>query len=220
MAALGLHCGLRTLASCCKSGLVSSCDAQASHHRLLIVVACGTQVLPAPWIGESSQIRYWTCVSCIGGWILTHCTNREVLKVSFNKFYVGLFSPHLKMWGPWREKPELEIFQSTAVFYSTQSPGTRRTSNMCLFSAMRSWGTHVCLTPACLQGRWGCGNRSACGMDVWGAEVPRVGTESFLEGRSTVSKGFLEEVWCSWNLKDVLSWHRWRKGILQRDQFV
>ena len=65
--------------------------------RLLIAVACcGGQVLPAPWHVESSQIRYWTCVSCIGRWILTHCTTREVLKVSFNKCYIGLFYPPSK----------------------------------------------------------------------------------------------------------------------------
>ena len=119
--------------------------------RLLIVVACcGAHV-------ESSQIRYWTCVFCTGRWILIHYTSREVLKVSFNKFYIGFFSP-LKMWPPWREKPDLEIFQSTSVFYTTRSPGARRRSDICLSSAMRSWGTHVHLTNACLLRRWECGN--------------------------------------------------------------
>ena len=39
--------------------------------------------LVAPWHVESSQTRDWTCVPCIGRWILIHCTTREVQIVSF-----------------------------------------------------------------------------------------------------------------------------------------
>ena len=33
----------------------------------------------ALWHVESSPTRDWTCVLCIGSWILIHCTTREVL---------------------------------------------------------------------------------------------------------------------------------------------
>ena len=41
--------------------------------------------LVAPWHVESSQIKYWTRVPCIGRWILNHWTMREVHSASLKR---------------------------------------------------------------------------------------------------------------------------------------
>ena len=60
------------------------------------------------WHVGSSRTRDPTCVSCIGGWILIHCTTREVLEII------------LKMDRP---KELSEIFISSIVCYSEEIAG-------------------------------------------------------------------------------------------------
>ena len=70
-------------------GLLSSCSAWASHcsgfscGRAQGSRACRLQQLwpmglVAPWHVESSRSSDWTCVRCIGRWILNHWTTRQV----------------------------------------------------------------------------------------------------------------------------------------------
>ena len=54
-------------------------------HRLY---TCGLHQLwymelVAPWHVDSSWIRGWTCIPCIGSWILIHCTTWEVHLLAF-----------------------------------------------------------------------------------------------------------------------------------------
>lgn len=110
----------------------------------------------------------------------------------------------------------LEVCKALEMFYSAPSPGAR--TRLC----MRSWGSHFHLTILCLVNRWKCSKSSACQMEAWGTNVPSIGSQSILEWRSTGSKAFLEEVWCSWNLKNEskLTGKQVEKGTLQRKQFV
>lgn len=110
----------------------------------------------------------------------------------------------------------LEVCKALEMFYSTPNPGARM--RLCMWS----WGSHFHLTMPCLVNRWKCGKSSACQMEAWGSNVPSTGTQSILEWRSTGSNASLEEVWCSWNLKNESKWTgtQVEEGTLQRKQFV
>ena len=93
MAALGLHWFAQAFSSCSKQGLLSSCDAWATHSGGFFcgawtlgawasgAAACGlTGVVTTRHVG-SSQNRDRTHVPCIGRQILSHCTTREAWSV-------------------------------------------------------------------------------------------------------------------------------------------
>ena len=52
--------------------------------RLLQSWGCRHLGLDTPGLVESSWTRDWTCVSCIGRWILIHCTTRKVQEKNFS----------------------------------------------------------------------------------------------------------------------------------------
>ena len=56
------------------------CSWQALERGLS---GCGTCALVALRHVRSSRTRDWTCVPCIGRWILIHCTTGEVWKMKF-----------------------------------------------------------------------------------------------------------------------------------------
>ena len=64
---------------------------QAPGHSLS---SCGSwaQLLYGMW--ESSWIRDWTCVSCMGRWILYHWARREALKMIFLHMRTSISSHH------------------------------------------------------------------------------------------------------------------------------
>ena len=94
---LGLCCCARAFLSCGEQGflliavhrLFTVVASLVSEHRHMSFSSCKVWAperpvfLPlafiAPQLMESSQTRGQTCVPCIGKWILTYCTNREVL---------------------------------------------------------------------------------------------------------------------------------------------
>ena len=83
-AVLGLCCCAWAFSSCSELEPLSS-GAWASHCHGFSRCRAQTQDrwlwhmgLVAPWHIESSQTRDWTCVPCIGRWILNHWTTREV----------------------------------------------------------------------------------------------------------------------------------------------
>ena len=83
----GLHCHAHAFSSCGERGLLSSCDARASHCGGFS--CCGARHLgeqaqqlwlmglAAPWHVESSWTRDRTCVSHTAGQILNHQTTRK-----------------------------------------------------------------------------------------------------------------------------------------------
>ena len=82
---LGLCCYAQAFFSCGEQGLLSSCGgfsscgAQALEHRLS---SCGHGLVAPRHVG-SSWTRDYTCVPCIGRWILIHLTIKEVSTMSF-----------------------------------------------------------------------------------------------------------------------------------------
>ena len=109
LAVLGLHCCTWLFSSCSEQGLLSSCDAQASHLVASLVdrtaaghmsfSTCGSRALGyrldhcglnscdlvAPWNVGSSQIRDQICISHIGRQILYHWATREAPNVCWLK---------------------------------------------------------------------------------------------------------------------------------------
>ena len=59
-------------------------DLSLRHMSFSLFVACGLRscslwaYLPCSMWDLSSLTRDWTCIPCIGKWILSHCTTREV----------------------------------------------------------------------------------------------------------------------------------------------
>ena len=98
----------RALSSCFEQGLLSSCRAQTLGTPALMVVAlglsscdflalnhglnrCGAPGLAVLRYVGSSWIGDWTCVFCIGSWILHHWATREAPRANF----LTLCSPFL-----------------------------------------------------------------------------------------------------------------------------
>ena len=69
------HCGGVTRCAAWALGLggLSSCSSQALEHRLN---GCGAQTYLRQHLG-SPWVRDWTCVSCVGQWILYHWSTTE-----------------------------------------------------------------------------------------------------------------------------------------------
>ena len=109
------------------SGATLHCSAQASHRGgfsccwaqplgtpAAVVVACrfnshGAWALVALWHMESSQTWGWTCIPCIGKWILNHGTIREVPRDSFLLQWRSELIWALKDWyilAKWRSRCE------------------------------------------------------------------------------------------------------------------
>ena len=66
----------------------SSCGTQAQQ---LWLAGCRAQAQQlwrmgsvAPWHVGSSRTRAWTCIPCIGRWILNHCITREALPLLYS----------------------------------------------------------------------------------------------------------------------------------------
>ena len=109
LVALGLRCYPRAFSSCGEWGLLSSGSARASHCGGFFVAEHGLQAhglqylrrsgLVAPWHVESSWIGDWTRVSCIGRWILIHCSTREIPGWLFVTLYIWIicFTTHFYM---------------------------------------------------------------------------------------------------------------------------
>ena len=54
--------------------------------------------LAAPWSERSSQTRDWTCVPCIGRWILNHWITREVPTIPFFSWVIFRCMTILQLW--------------------------------------------------------------------------------------------------------------------------
>ena len=99
----------------------SSCGSRALEHR---VSSCGNRALFASRHVGSSRIRDWTCVSCIGRWILYHWATREafivvLICISLVANAEKAMAPHsstLAWKVPWAEEPgELQSMGSLGV---------------------------------------------------------------------------------------------------------
>ena len=119
---LGLCCCTWAFSSCGKVGLLSSWGVWASHwggfsywgaHVLGCTgfSTCGVSLVGL-WYVVSSWTRDWTCVPCIGRWILNHWTTREFQSwACFDQPWVTPLSASLKPGLGWGGQGCLIYFQ-------------------------------------------------------------------------------------------------------------